>query len=260
MVATLAEYVEEVGRLRGSVVCPGFDKPELWFRGHRNAAWDLDPTLLRDRRPPTLSVQDYETSLCEQFAARAPALARGSFRKDLTQRVTMQHHGVPTRLLDWTRSAMAGLYFAVRKFKSREDGVVHVLNANGLSIVSSRSPALQVILDDGAPNQGGAALASSLPFPIVPAYANRRVAAQQGRFTVHPLTGGGFAAAEQQWKATPSAASWLLARVDVPSAAKEPLFWELQAAGVTEAALFPDLDALGRELRSELTQGETDPF
>jgi hypothetical protein len=260
MIATLGEYIAEVDSRRREFSCPGTDAPFLWLRGHSMSSWELEPTLLRDSRPMRLTEQEYEVSLCEQFAARAPALVGRHFRNDLVQRITMQHHGVSTRLLDWTENALAALYFVVRNFKSTDDGTVHVLNASGLSLISDGRSAIQVVLSEATPNQGLGVLKNQLPVPIVPEYTNQRVAVQAGRFTVHPLSKGALDRAAEQWNSKHPNHGPLLGKIDVPGSAKENLFWELKNVGISEAVLFPDLDALGRELRSTLTSGETNPF
>src|SRR2546428_6777520 len=107
----------------------------LWFRGQTNAKNHLVPGLARRRGKDWLSA---ETMLINRFRQNAVALLPPMQRSEWDWLLLMQHHGVPTRLLDWTEHALAGLFFASgsargRDNVSRTDGCVWVLDPVALN-------------------------------------------------------------------------------------------------------------------------------
>jgi hypothetical protein len=166
----------------------------VWFRGQSNEEWPLWPGVYR----PTFPARDeshriiQERHLNQDFRVLAAGLLKGN-ESDAELYFLQQHYRMPTRLLDWTTSPLAALYFAV----SGNEGVHGSLflmdayrlsecqNAEGFSgIATSRNPtflrALDPIVRWHLPDE----------FPdyimaVRPDHAEYRMRVQQSCFTFH---------------------------------------------------------------------------
>lgn len=86
------------------------------FRGVKDACYPLEPSIEREARSKSMKWAALETLVTSEFKARAGThLSMPLVPKDeLTWLAMMQHYSVPTRLLDFTYSPYAALYFALR--------------------------------------------------------------------------------------------------------------------------------------------------
>ena len=82
---------------------------ELWFRGVRDTAHKLIPSIYR--QPKINTFADNEPGMLEVFKSHTMGLGAEHPTEDWDWYFFAQHYGHPTRLLDWTESLATALYF-----------------------------------------------------------------------------------------------------------------------------------------------------
>jgi hypothetical protein len=226
-----------------------------WFRGQGNADWKLRPNLYRYPRP-VRPIRKLEDELRQEFAVRAPSLSTERPQNSWEWYFLMQHHGAPTRLLDWTESALVALYFAVKNTSERTDAAVwilepwklnkHVLHWDEVVSPSASTGMSQRDVDryyEWLPDRypDSLKLKKKLPVAIYPTHFSRRISAQRSCFTVHGSDLDGF-------EHLPKSARPYLQQVVIPNGSVRDVERGLSVAGIDELTVFPDLDGLGRWL------------
>jgi hypothetical protein len=175
---------------------PDVNYPDIWYRGVKDAAFDLLPGAYF--RPDC-----DELSLVLHFRSLSPSLLSREPLDDWEWYYLMQHYGIPTRLLDWTESPLAALYFALEEDATRRSPCVWVmdpLSLNGLSgeeyiLFPYPDTDLKYWLPDFCGARAGVHTFSSgerfkdnsKPLAIYPKRYNPRIVAQRGVFTVHGM-------------------------------------------------------------------------
>ncbi|HWI53297.1 MAG TPA: FRG domain-containing protein [Symbiobacteriaceae bacterium] len=231
-------WKEDLGRYRSTHV----------FRGLRNCAWDLRPSLSRPERN-YINVENHLLRAFRKYA-RQDAVTDDSLWNLLA---VAQHHGLPTRLLDWTYSPFIALHFVTdREEDFGADGVVwsiDVAAANeylppplrGLLRKEGSMVFTVEMLSRAASNLEELEALSNDEFVAFfePPSLDARMVNQYALFSIMS-------------SATGSLDNWLQERpelykkVIVPSAIKREVRDRLDQANITERVLFPGLDGLSR--------------
>jgi len=210
-----------------------------WYRGQGSIGWKLTPSALR---LPTLDERTRALGLLADFKrygeVRIPNAPAPT--EELKWAQLAQHYGLPTRLLDWTKSSAMALYFACCE-DIDEDGAVFVLDPIDLNLkVDAKNPR---VFDANADSQlinnyfklGGKRIADgTMSVAINPVWNSERIMRQNGVFTLH---------GSRDFCLTSRQVSRLRC-LRICKEQKQALLADLEQCGVNEMALFPELEHL----------------
>jgi hypothetical protein len=248
-IQSLSHYVEVIAQQLPIWHAPSGPALEPVFRGQTDIAWELIPALLRSG---PFSKATEERLLHEFQRAARPYLQQPPLGF-LQWMALAQHHGLPTRLLDWSESALVALFFALQehhcfdrahRIRQTRDACVWMLNRDLLH-ARFRLPQ-QIILVDAAehawPAHAQALIAGDCEGVLVftPTHVSSRMPVQKAAFTLF----GASAESLERLRADPQ----LLQCFVIPRERVPRLRYELEMAGVTRATLFPDLDGVASEV------------
>jgi hypothetical protein len=220
------------------------------FRGERDERWPLNSSLsryLQNFHVARAAWAEQELRIlrvfkrkAHQFLEKPPAL-----EDDFQWLALMQHHGAPTRLLDFTWSPYVAAFFAMAH--ALEDSVVWAMNPARVN--SSRTPEPRRMDPRVAGNFAKYFLEGNRRFVWMgePHTMNQRLIAQSGTFAVPGVLDVPI---EEVLSARDP--ENILAKFVLAQSMRETAMRELYRMNITYATLFPDLDGLAKSLGYEL--------
>ena len=183
-----------------------------------------------------LSVSEYETETLNRFKLRANSEITPQPKDDWEWLALAQHHGLPTRLLDWTSSPLIALYFATKP-EILEDGKLKKCNPNGGAIYAFHTCSYLDTTCLGSP------VDYKMFCLFYPPHITRRITGQFGLFSIQPdptRTLDDIIVFDE--------ANWIK-KIEFNSDAAEQIQKQLYLLGIRHETVFPDLDGFTFDLK-----------
>lgn len=247
--------IRSIGSLEQSVLAAVKqfgEHSDVWWRGHSVMGWDLVPKIYRHGH----ACDEHNFALTFLQSARSRHAKCPDTQDQPSWLFLMQHYGLPTRLLDWSKSALVALYFSVCEPEhDGENGAVWALRParlnkqvyGGDGMPVAQDPIVQSLCKEAFMQPSDERLVATVG--VATDQLDIRHLVQESAFTIH--------GSEIPLNELPSYEEFLI-RYEVSASAKHNLRDMLNRLGINSANLFPDLEHLARQV-SEMTFLRPDP-
>jgi type I restriction enzyme M protein len=200
-----------------------FNPENAVYRGVKNKGFKLEPSIMRLGYSNEKELIKTERRLFKAFKQQALPHLEYTPKNDWEWLALAQHHGLPTRLLDWSRNPLVALYFAVEE-DSATDSAIYVLTDRKDSIDPEK-------VDSPLDLKANDEVRRYTPDNLTP-----RIIAQNGLFTAHTNLMTAFTSQQ-------------MIKFIIPLALRNKLKKQLSVYGINRFSIYPGLDGLSNHLK-----------
>ncbi|CED61990.1 putative uncharacterized FRG domain protein [Moritella viscosa] len=201
--------------------------PSNWlFRGQEVEQWDLLP---KSERLPYSNRSDRE--IFDTWKTKAVEFTSSPPKNSWHWLALAQHHGLATRLLDWTTNPLIAAFFACQN--DNEDGAIFAYLGGKTILDQSFDQSIPWEVKD--------------PVIFYPSMQSRRVANQGGCFTLSSEPEICFS---KQIRSNEKMIKYIICK-----SYKNKFLIELDRYGVNWSLIYPDLDGLSKRVNWQIEHG-----
>lgn len=215
-----------------------------FFRGESKDFYSLIPKIGRLEKSEFNTGYFDEKTILERFKNQAIGLIDSVPRTEWEWLALAQHHGLPTRLLDWSTNPLVALYFAVGEPMTELDIKKEQLTNTNYSgdaafyFLTIKSAFIDV-------NKVKKPLEHKYVNIYKPSHVSNRIRAQSGIFTIQP---------DPMQPLNDRLKGKAIRKYRIPFNVREELRRELRLFGIHHASIFPDIDGLSKYLQSVMSE------
>ncbi|MGL1957768.1 MAG: FRG domain-containing protein [Colwellia sp.] len=194
-----------------------------FYRGIADSTHNLIPRVGRFDISELKRQVEFEKMLFDDFKLKSPMFLSDKPSTDLEWLCLAQHHGIPTRLMDWTFNPLVALFFAVENNVEKDGAVYCAFPSSGYE------PKELLKCNDGVFNT------SLNLIHIVPSRTHTRYQNQDGLFTFHP-------------DPRKNKIKNIVKKITISFKDKDSMKWRLRKMGITKRFIYADLDGLSYDI------------
>lgn len=258
---TITDYIKHVSDF-------GLENSPLWYRGQSDSAHKLIPNIYRPNVYSTLkrAYQDYcdthvnkvEKLQLEQFRALSFPYLEYMPNNEQEWLILMQHHGLKTRLLDFSLDPLIALSFALEIEKDKpndKDAAVwlvtplrinadyhsihHMPNFASDSDYEAFKPCYKIAQERVSGKDAG----YRAPIAVIGALNNKRIISQSGTFFLFPNMDG-----SDNFDERCLIKDEYYKKIVIPADSKIPMRLQLRGMGYNRTKLYPMIDSVSLDL------------
>lgn len=228
----------EKEELRELLDVMGREKTGAYYRGQASSIWKLDSSLTREQK-----YIDKEDQMYYDILSSKP----DAFVEDKTvyeRLITMQHFGMPTRLMDITRNPLVAIFFACNNLeRAKSDGMIFTFAptiTDFLNFEDDKLKSLKKLFDKNCKSAEPDDFLDGICF-IKGVAKNQRISSQSGDFI--------FVGKGENIKKDLHNLPALSIIIDAPT--KKVLLEQLESLNIHGGAVYPDLSHMSNYVRNK---------